>query len=75
MNGGVTLSWLHFVLAALALLGTVLWSWHSITGKLEVATAVQSEQLRTLRAAVDEQGRLLDDVRQRVVRMEERGRP
>ncbi|GMV37375.1 MAG: hypothetical protein AMXMBFR61_18830 [Fimbriimonadales bacterium] len=80
MNGsvatesGVTLSWLQLMLGVVSLLGTVLWSWHSIASRLEVTTAVQSEQLGRLFRTAEEQQRLLADVRERVARIEERGR-
>ena len=73
-SDGVTLSWLQFTLGALSLLGTIFWGWHSVTTKLEVVTAVQSEQLQTVRSAVGDQQKLLFDVRERMVRMEERGK-
>jgi hypothetical protein len=71
---GVTLSWLQFVLGAVSLVGTIFWSWHSVTTKLEVVTAVQTEQLQTLRGAVTEQQKVLFAVHERVVRIEERGK-
>jgi len=76
MNGnGVTLSWLQFALGVFGLMATIFGGWHSIVTKLEVVTSVQNEQLLTLRESVRNQERMLTDVRERMVRIEERRRP
>lgn len=73
-GGGVTISWLQFALGVLGLMATVFGGWHSIVTKLEVVTSVQNEQLTTVRESVRNQETMLTDVRERVVRIEERSK-